>query len=203
MKKIIVASNNKHKIDEIKNIFSDINVEIKSLKDEDINIDVVEDGSTFEENSMKKGKEIALYLKNNNKDNYIVLSDDSGLEVEYLNNEPGIYSARYAGVHGDDISNNEKLLNKLNGVSMEKRMARFVCVISVVDTNNNSFFVRGQVKGKILEDVKGNGGFGYDPLFYYAPLNKTFAELTPEEKNKISHRAIALTKLKDKILDIL
>lgn len=203
MKKIIVASNNKHKIDEIKNIFSDINVEIKSLKDEDINIDVVEDGSTFEENSMKKAKEIALYLKNNNKDNYIVLSDDSGLEVEYLNNEPGIYSARYAGVHGDDISNNEKLLNKLNGVSMEKRMARFVCVISVVDTNNNSFFVRGQVKGKILEDVKGNGGFGYDPLFYYAPLNKTFAELTPEEKNKISHRAIALTKLKDKILDIL
>lgn len=203
MKKIIVASNNKHKIDEIKNIFSDINVEIKSLKDEDINIDVVEDGSTFEKNSMKKAKEIALYLKNNNKDNYIVLSDDSGLEVEYLNNEPGIYSARYAGVHGDDISNNEKLLNKLNGVSMEKRMARFVCVISVVDTNNNSFFVRGQVKGKILEDVKGNGGFGYDPLFYYAPLNKTFAELTPEEKNKISHRAIALTKLKDKILEIL
>ncbi|NLK95966.1 MAG: XTP/dITP diphosphatase [Clostridiales bacterium] len=203
MKKLIIASNNKNKVQEIKSILKEINIEVKSLKEENIDLEVIEDGKTFEENALKKAKEIALYLKKQNKNDCIILADDSGLEVEYLNNEPGIYSARYSGIHGDDKKNNEKLINKLKGVPMEKRNGKFVCVIAVADIEGRSFTIRGEVEGIILDSLQGKDGFGYDPLFYYEPLKKTFAELDKEEKNKISHRGVALKQLKEKIIEML
>lgn len=127
MKKLILASNNKKKIKEMKEILKEIDIEVRSLEDERINIDVVEDGKTFEENAKKKAKEIYEYLLERKDSNFIVLADDSGLEVNYLNGEPGIYSARYAGEHGNDSKNNEKLLNKLKGVLKSNRGAKFIC----------------------------------------------------------------------------
>lgn len=203
MKKIILASNNKHKINEIKELLKDIPIEISSLKDEDINIDVVEDGKTFKENAKKKAIEIVKFLKERGEQDFIVMSDDSGLEVDYLKGEPGIYSARYAGEHGDDKKNNKKLLENLKGVTKNNREAKFVCEIALMDSNEKYFSVKGEVKGIILEELSTDGGFGYDPLFYYEPLKKSFSELTSEEKNKVSHRGIALNKLKNKINDFI
>ena len=197
MKKLILASNNKKKIKELKEILSDIPVEVRSLSDENINIDDVEDGSTFEENAKKKAKEIYEFLKSRGEKNFIVLSDDSGLEVDYLNGEPGVYSARYAGVHGEDEKNNEKLLANLKGVSKKDRGAQFVCQIAMFDESGKYYTVRGEVRGNILEELNGEGGFGYDPLFFYEPLNKTFAQLSSGEKNEISHRGKALKSLKE------
>lgn len=201
MKKLILASNNKKKIKELKEILSDIQVEVKSLNDENIDIDVVEDGTTFEENAKKKAKEIYEFLKSRNEKNFIVLSDDSGLEVDYLNGEPGVYSARYAGGHGEDVKNNEKLLENLNGVPKEKRGAQFVCQIAMFDEYGTYNTVRGEVRGYILEELNGEGGFGYDPLFFYEPFNKSFAQLTSDEKNEVSHRGKALRELKQIILN--
>ena len=203
MKKIILASNNAHKVKEIKNILCDLNVDIKSLKDENIDIDVVEDGLTFKENAKKKAVEIAEFLNRRGDSNFIVMSDDSGLEVDYLNGAPGVYSARYAGEHGNDEKNNEKLLSELKDVNMKDRTARFVCEIALVDSDNKYISVRGEARGVILEENKGHDGFGYDPLFYYEPLKKTFAEMTKKDKNKVSHRANALKELKNKIKEIL
>ena len=203
MKKLILASNNKKKIKELKDILSDIPVEVRSLSDENIDIEVIEDGKTFEENAKKKAKEIYEFLKNKGEQNFIVLSDDSGLEVDYLDGAPGVYSARYAGEHGNDSKNNEKLLESLNGVSKEKRGAQFVCQISMFDENGKYYTVKGEVRGYILEQLSGEGGFGYDPLFLYEPFNKTFAELTIEEKNDISHRGIALKKISAVIKEFL
>lgn len=199
MKKIIIASNNSHKIEEIKDILIDLPFEIKSLKDENIDIDVVEDGSTFEENARKKADTIASYLKERGEKEFIVMADDSGIEVDYLDGMPGIYSARYAGEHGNDKKNNEKLLKELSGVPKSKRKARFVCQIALIDDNNKFISIRGDVEGVILEELSVKGGFGYDPLFLYEPLNKTFGELSSDEKNLISHRAVALKKLKDEL----
>lgn len=203
MKKIILASNNAHKIEEIKKILEGLPFEIKSLKDENINIDIEEDGNTFEENAKKKASEIANFLKNRGEKEFIVMADDSGLEVDYLNGEPGIYSARYAGEHGNDKKNNEKLLKELKGVPKEKRGAQFVCQIVLVNENDKYLSIRGEVRGRILEELAGKEGFGYDPLFFYAPLNKTFGELSSEEKNSVSHRACALKELKNRIKEII
>ena len=199
MKKIILASNNQHKIGEIRSILKDLDFDIKSVKDENINIEVEEDGKTFEENSLKKAKEIAAYLKERGENEFIVIADDSGLEVDYLNGEPGIYSARYAGEHGDDYANNAKLLEKLKGVPAINRSGRFVCVIALVDNNDKHISIRGEVEGIIKEELSGTEGFGYDPLFYYEPLKKTFSEMSSEEKNKISHRGEALKKLRKEL----
>lgn len=203
MKKMILASNNAHKIEEIKKILEGLPFEIKSLKDENINIDIEEDGNTFEENAKKKASEIANFLKNRGEKEFIVMADDSGLEVDYLNGEPGIYSARYAGEHGNDKKNNEKLLKELKGVPKEKRGAQFVCQIVLVNENDKYLSIRGEVRGRILEELSGKEGFGYDPLFFYAPLNKTFGELSSEEKNSVSHRACALKELKNRIKEII
>ena len=127
------------------------------------------------------------------------MADDSGIEVDYLNGMPGIYSARYAGEHGNDKKNNEKLLEELRGIPKEKRGAQFVCQIVLVDEKEKCLAIRGEVRGRILEELSGKDGFGYDPLFFYEPLNKTFGELTSEEKNNVSHRACALKELKKKI----
>jgi XTP/dITP diphosphohydrolase len=197
MKRIILASNNLKKIKEIKEILKGYPYEIYSLKDMDIDIDVEEDGLTFEENAKKKAVEIHQYLVNKGESNFIVLSDDSGLEVDCLNGEPGVYSARYAGEHGNDYKNNLKLLQEMKDFKGDERSARFVCVIAVVFEDGNVKTVRGEVEGYIIEEIKTEGGFGYDPLFFYKGFNKTFGEATPEEKNAISHRGNALKKLKD------
>ncbi|MEG1483394.1 XTP/dITP diphosphatase [Clostridium sp.] len=197
MKKLVIASNNKGKIKEIKDILSGVNLNVVSLSDENINIDVVEDGTTFEENAKKKADEICEYLLNRGENNFIVMSDDSGIEVDYLNGEPGVYSARYAGEHGDDSKNNEKLLKNLKGVPWEKRCARFVCQLAVIDSNKIYRNATGYVEGHILESVNGNGGFGYDPLFYCDELKKSFGEANLSEKNIVSHRGRALSELKN------
>ena len=197
MKRIILASNNLKKIKEIEEILKVFPFEVYSLKDMDIDIEVEEDGLTFEENAKKKAVEIHQYLVNKGESNFIVLSDDSGLEVDCLNGEPGVYSARYAGEHGNDYKNNLKLLQEMKDFKGDERSARFVCVIAVVFEDGNVKTVRGEVEGYIIEEIKTEGGFGYDPLFFYKGFNKTFGEATPQEKNAISHRGNALKKLKN------
>ncbi|MBS6503997.1 MAG: XTP/dITP diphosphatase [Clostridium sp.] len=203
MKKLIIASNNQGKINEIKKVLNDMPINVFSLKDIGLDIDVEEDGITFEENAKKKSEEIYKELIKRGENNFIVMSDDSGLEVEYLNGEPGVYSARYAGEHGNDKKNNEKLLLNLKGVSYDNRNARFVCQLALINDKNIYKSVTGTVNGYILEEERGRDGFGYDPLFLYEPFNKTFAELTIEEKNDISHRGIALKKISAVIKEFL
>lgn len=203
MKRLVIASNNEGKIKEIKRVLASLPVEVLSLKDMGLNIEVEEDGLTFEDNAKKKSVEIYKELIRRNESNFIVMSDDSGLEVDYLNGEPGVFSARYAGEHGNDKKNNEKLLLNLAGVSDDNRKARFVCQLALINDKNEYRTVRGTVDGYILEEEKGNGGFGYDPLFFYKPLNKSFGELTMEEKNEISHRGVALQKVKEIIKELL
>ena len=203
MKRLVIASNNEGKIKEIKRVLANFPVEVLSLKDMGLDIDVEEDGLTFEDNAKKKSVEIYKELIKRNESNFIVMSDDSGLEVDYLKGEPGVFSARYAGEHGNDKKNNEKLLLNLSGVSDDNRKARFVCQLALINDKNEYRTVRGTVDGYILEEEKGNGGFGYDPLFFYKPLNKSFGELTMEEKNEISHRGVALQKVKEIIKELL
>ena len=203
MKKLILASNNKKKIEEIKYILRNIDLEVKSLNDENINIEVIEDGVTFKENANKKAREIREYLINRGDTDFIVMADDSGLEVDYLNGEPGVYSARYAGEHGNDTKNNEKLLKNLQGVPAEKRGAKFICHVTLINYKGKSLDIRGEVKGVIIDKLNGEGGFGYDPLFYNEKLNKTFGEASKEEKNSVSHRGEALKELKEKIYQLL
>ena len=192
--KIFLATGNKHKIEEISDIFSDIeNVEILSIKDGVEIPEVIEDGTTFEENSKKKAVEIAKFL------NMITIADDSGLCVDALNGEPGVYSARYSGT-GDDLKNNEKLIENLKGI--ENRKAKFVSVITLAKPNGETFSFEGEILGEIIDNPRGNTGFGYDPHFYVEEYQKTLAQL-PELKNKISHRAKALEKLKKELKNIL
>ena len=188
---ILLATNNSGKVTEMKKILAELNIEVYSLKDKNINVDVVEDGTTFEENSLKKAKEICEIS------GMITVADDSGLEVDYLNGAPGIYSARYAGENATDEERYQKLLNELKDVKKEERTARFVSVISIVYPNGDFKSLRGECEGIITEEPYGNGGFGYDPVFLCPEYNKTFGELSLEEKNKISHRAKALGKLKE------
>jgi XTP/dITP diphosphohydrolase len=195
--KVIIASNNKHKIDEIKDILKDFGFELISLREAGIDVEVEEDGKTFEENAFKKADEI-MKLRGE-----ICLSDDSGLEVDVLGGAPGVMSARFAGEHGNDKKNNEKLLELLREVPQEKRSARFVSVISMVSPQGKEIMAKGYVEGRIGYEERGNNGFGYDPLFIVPELNKTYAELTAEEKNSISHRSRALQELKGKLEKIL
>lgn len=195
MRKLILASNNAKKIKELKSIVDKLGWTVKSLADCNINIEVEEDGLTFEENAEKKAREIYKFLISRGEKEFSVLADDSGLEVDYLNGAPGVYSARYAGEHGNDTANNKKLLNELKGVEGKERSARFVCAIAFISEEGESKVVRGTVEGTIMKELNGNGGFGYDPLFYYEPLNQTFGEMDAVEKNNISHRANALKKI--------
>lgn len=188
---IIVASNNENKIREIKEIFKDKDVNIKSLKEINYVSDIEENGTTFEENSYIKAKTIYdLY-------HLPVIADDSGLSVDALGGEPGVYSHRYAGDNCDDKANNIKLINNLKQI--DNRNAHFVCVITYIKSSGEKIVSRGEVHGLIIDEPKGENGFGYDPYFYIPLLNKTMAELTLEEKNKISHRSKALNKLKELI----
>jgi len=193
--RLIVASNNNHKVQEIKDILKPLGIEVVSLKEAGINIEVVEDGKTFEENAYKKAKVIYDLTKE------AVLADDSGLEVYALNNAPGVYSARFAGEECNYKKNNEKLLKLLEDVPDDKRGARFVCTMILITKEGKIIKSIGTIEGVISRELKGTNGFGYDPLFIVPELNKTFAELSEEEKNKISHRARALENLKELLRD--
>jgi len=194
MKKIIVASNNEHKIKEIKEILSQLPFEVLSLREANINIDVEETGSTFMDNADLKANEIYKIADRN-----MVLADDSGLVVESLNGAPGIFSARFAGEHSNTKANNEKLLYLLEGEKDEQRKAKFICAMVLIVDEEIIVKVQGEVEGIITAEFSGDEGFGYDPLFFIKEFNKTFAQMTPEEKNSISHRGRALEKLKSEL----
>ncbi len=198
-KVLVIATSNPGKIKEIKAMLEGFPVEIKTLKDFPQIEPPEETGQTFFENALQKARYYA------EKTGHFCLADDSGLEVDALGGKPGVYSARYAGKDANDEKNNEKLLKDLQGVPFEKRDARFVCVMVVADPKGNYIKAEGIWEGKIAESPRGNHGFGYDPLFLVKELNyeKTSAELPPEEKNKLSHRAKALSNLKPLIIDFL
>lgn len=203
MKKIIFATGNAHKMEEIRMILSDLGVEILSQKEAGIAANVVEDGATFEENAMIKAAEIArIAAQNPEYRDAVVLADDSGLEIDYLNKEPGIYSARYMGENTSyDIKNNE-LIRRLDGVPDEKRTARFVCAIAAAFPDGTKRVVRGTMEGRIGYEIAGENGFGYDPIFYLPEYGCTSAQLTPEKKNELSHRGEGLRKMRKVIAEM-
>jgi XTP/dITP diphosphohydrolase len=186
MKKFIAATKNKGKIREISEILKNFPYDVLSMESIGINIDIEETGSTFEENALIKAKEI------NDITGEIVMADDSGLEVDYLNGAPGIYSARFAGEDATDEEKNIKLLDLLKNVPFEKRTARFVCVIAVAFPDGDSFTVKGTCEGYIASEPKGTNGFGYDPIFYVSQYRMTTAQMLSELKHEISHRGKAL-----------
>lgn len=193
MKKIIFATGNEGKMKEIREILSGLEAEVLSLKDAGIQADIVEDGKTFEENAVIKAKAICSLTGE------IVLADDSGLEIDYLNREPGIYSARYMGENTSYRIKNANLIERLAGVPDELRTARFVCVIAAAFPDGTVKTVRGTMEGRIGYEEKGENGFGYDPIFYLPEYGCTSAEISMEEKNKISHRGKALRAIKEEL----
>ena len=194
--KIIFATGNKNKMTEIRQILRDLGMEILSMKEAGVDIDIVEDGKSFEENAMIKASAIAELPEVRAMD-AIVLADDSGLEIDYLNKEPGIYSARYMGEDTSYHIKNAKLIERLEGVPDEKRTARFVCAIAAAFPDGTMKTVRAAMEGRIGYKESGENGFGYDPIFYLPEYGCTSAELSMEEKNKISHRGKALRAIKD------
>jgi len=190
MDKIIFATGNQGKMKEIREILSDLDIEVLSLKDAGIDVDIVEDGATFEENAVIKAK-VIMELTGET-----VLADDSGLEIDYLNKEPGIHSARYMGEDTLYRIKNANLISRLEGVSDEQRTARFVCVIAAAFPDGRVVTTCGTVEGIIGYEERGMNGFGYDPIFYLPEYQKSTAELDSEVKNAISHRGRALREMK-------
>ncbi len=191
MKKIIFATGNEGKLREIRDIMSDMDVEIISMKEAGIKVDIDENGDTFEENALIKARAIAAYT------NELVMADDSGLEVDYLNKEPGVYSARYLGEDTSYDIKNKAILDRMQGVPKEKRGARFVCAIAAVTPEGEELVVRETIEGYIGEQAAGTKGFGYDPIFYVEELGCSTAELPEEKKNEVSHRGKALRAMKN------
>ncbi len=191
--RLIIASNNAHKIREIKEIIGAYYPDIFSQREAGLALDVEEDGDTFEANAIKKAEETLLAAKGFD----AALADDSGLVVDALNGEPGVYSARYAGEGHDDKANNAKLLENMRAIPKEARTCRFVSAVALARRGEPTICVRGACEGTLLFAEQGAAGFGYDPLFWYEPAQKTFAEMSAEEKNAISHRRCALENLKD------
>lgn len=196
MDKIVFATTNAGKIKEIKEILSDFDVEVASMKEMNITADIEENGATFEENSLIKARAVSKLT------GLPALADDSGLEVDYLNGEPGIYSARYLGRDTDYDYKNNYIIDKLKEAKGEERSARFVCVISLVLPDGREFVKKGVMEGRIGYEIKGENGFGYDPIFYLPEYGKTSAEISAEEKNKISHRGKALSAMKELIASL-
>lgn len=192
-RKVIFATSNENKMKEIRSILGGMDLEILSMKEAGIQADIVEDGTTFEENAKSKAIGIARLC------NEIVLADDSGLEIDYLNKEPGIYSARYLGEDTSYAVKNKKLIERLEGVEMEKRTARFVCAIAAAFPDGTLEVTRGTIEGLIGYEEKGENGFGYDPIFYVPKYQCTTAQLSPEQKNEISHRGKALRSMREVI----
>ena len=191
--KIIFATGNKDKVKEIQMSLADLGVEVITMKDAGISIDIEENGATYEENAMIKARAVAAYT------DAIVMADDSGLEIDYLNKEPGVYSARYLGEDTSYRIKNANLISRLDGVPDEKRTARFVCAIGAVLPDGTELTTRGTIEGIIGYEEKGANGFGYDPIFYVPEFGKTTAELSEEEKNQVSHRGNALRLMKEEL----
>jgi XTP/dITP diphosphohydrolase len=190
LKTIVIASRNEGKIKEIKNFLHGLDVELLTLSDFPDMPAIVEDGKTFEENAMKKAKTVFEHSK------LTTIADDSGLEVKYIGGEPGVNSARFAGDNATDQQNNEKLLGLLKDIPMDDRKARFKCVLVLYNSLYNNLVFEGKCNGYIIDEPKGELGFGYDPLFVPEGFNKTFGELDLVTKNKISHRGKALNSLR-------
>ena len=188
--KIIFATGNMGKIREVRQILSDLGMEVVSMKEAGIHAEITEDGKSYEENALIKAREIAKYT------NAIIMADDSGLEIDYLNGEPGIYSARYLGEDTSYSVKNKNLMDRLEGVPDEKRTARFVCAIAAVMPDGRELTTRGIIEGRIGYEEAGENGFGYDPIFYVPEFGRTTAQLSPEEKNRVSHRGRALELMK-------
>ena len=190
-RKVIFATSNEGKMKEVRSILEGLDVEVLSMKEAGIFVEVVEDGTTFEENAAIKATAIQKECGE------IVLADDSGLEVDYLNKEPGIYSARYMGEDTSYRIKNKSLIDRLEGVEGEDRSARFVCAIAAAFPDGTVEITRGTIEGQIGYEEKGENGFGYDPIFYVPEYGCTTAELTLEQKNEASHRGKALRKMKE------
>ncbi len=191
--KLIIASNNAHKVDEIRQILKGCFTQISTLAEAGLDIDVVEDRDTLCGNAHKKAAEVFAALEGRLSHGDGVLADDTGLLVDALNGAPGVYSARYAGEGHDDVANRAKLLAELAATPMCERTAHFATAMSLIRVGYGDIEATGRVYGRILTSERGTGGFGYDSLFYYEPLGKTFAEMTAEEKNSLSHRKNALS----------
>ncbi len=192
-KRIVFATGNAGKIKEIQMILADTAWEVVSMKEAGITVDIEENGSTYEENALIKARAVAAFTDD------IVMADDSGLEIDYLNKEPGIYSARYLGEDIPYSVKNADLIDRLSGVPDEKRSARFVCAIAAVLPDGREITVRATIEGRIGYEEKGSNGFGYDPIFYVPEFGKTTAELSGEEKNSVSHRGKALRLMKEEL----
>lgn len=195
MSRIIFATGNKGKMNEIRMILADTGLEIVSMKDAGIELDIVEDGRTFEENARIKARAVAAAAPDD-----IVVADDSGLEIDYLNKEPGIYSARYMGEDTSYDVKNQNLIDRLAGVPKEQRTARFVCAMAAVFPNGETITAKGTIEGYIGWEPAGENGFGYDPIFYVDEYGCSTAELSPEAKNEISHRGKALRAIRDEVM---
>lgn len=199
MRKIIFATGNQGKMREVRKILANLKIEgeeteILSMKEAGINIEITEDGASFEENAVIKAKAVSEVVPG-----AIVLADDSGLQIDYLNGEPGIYSARYLGEDTSYHVKNENLLARLEGVAEEKRTARFVCAIAAAMPDGRVDTATGIIEGRIGYEEKGEGGFGYDPIFYVPEFGKTTAELSEDEKNAVSHRGKALRAIRERL----
>lgn len=199
MRKIIFATGNQGKMREVRKILANLKIEgeeteILSMKEAGINIEITEDGESFEENAVIKAKAVSEVVPG-----AIVLADDSGLQIDYLNGEPGIYSARYLGEDTSYHVKNENLLARLEGVAEEKRTARFVCAIAAAMPDGRVDTATGIIEGRIGYEEKGEGGFGYDPIFYVPEFGKTTAELSEDEKNAVSHRGKALRAIRERL----
>lgn len=195
IKKIIVATGNEGKMDEIRQILGKENIVFSSLKDENLqDIQIIEDGKTFEENAVIKARKISDIT------GQMVLADDSGLEVDYLDKAPGVYSARYLGEDTPYSVKNNHIIKLLEGVEDEKRTARFVCVIACAFPDGHTITTRGIIEGRVGYEEKGENGFGYDPIFYVPEFGCTTAELPSEEKNKVSHRGKALMAMYNELI---
>lgn len=197
MKQIIIATKNKGKVADFEVLFAPRGIQVKSLLDFEEDMDIEETGTTFKENAILKAEGISKLL------NETVIADDSGLAVDALNGEPGVYSARYAGESKDDAANIEKVLHNLAGVPQDQRTARFHCALAIARPGKETLVVEGHCEGIIADKPAGEFGFGYDPIFFVPEEGKTMAQLSKEEKNKISHRAAAMRKMHEVMSEIL
>lgn len=190
-RRIVFATGNENKMKEIRMILADLGMEIISMKEAGVNEEIIEDGMTFEENAEIKARTVSRVLTND-----IVLADDSGLEIDYLDKAPGIYSARFAGEDTSYDIKNRILLDRLEGIPDEERTARFVCAVAAVFPDGTTCTVRETIEGKIAHEIAGDNGFGYDPIFYVPEYGYTTAQMDPEQKNLLSHRGKALRAMK-------
>ena len=196
--RIIFATGNAGKMKEVRMILGDLGIPVLSMKEAGITADIIENGKSFEENAAIKAEAI----RNLTADGDLVLADDSGLEIDYLDGAPGIYSARFMGEDTSYTVKNTALLEKLAGVPKEKRTARFVCAIACALPDGHTITTRGVMEGMIAHGIRGENGFGYDPIFYLPEFGCTSAEITPEQKNEVSHRGKALREMRKELQDL-